>query len=462
MYNSKKVVLTSLLVSDISDEYLDTLNDSKYMKYSRNADFKHTFTSQSSYISNFIDSNDLLFGIRNTSDGSLLGTINCYIDFSEMTLDLGFLIFRKHQGKGYATEALGLLISYLEKQFPGMTIIIGSKRENIAMHEVAKKLSFQLEITDVLDVNTNFRFLRKIPKLNTLSSPVIPDYILNAEVIGIAANDAGGAEQLSWLVKNLPQKVLAYISGPANRIFEDSGLLLNRVEDVENLLICDLVITGSGWMSQFEVEVIKEARRQGIPCVTILDHWVNYLERFGNSESNQPQNLAVTNPMALQIAQDKFPDKLIWLLPDFQIRSYKQSLTNFKGAHNFVLVLLEPETRIGSQFIINHKIIQDVVASAISIKHFRGLDKVIIRPHPSQIGDPSLLRLLEKFSGEVEMSKGASLLEDLKISDVVVGLSSYALYISSMCEIDTYSYFAAMNGHWTEWFPKIECLSLPQ
>ena len=59
---------------------------------------------------------------------------------------------------------------------------------------------------------------------------------------------------------------------------------------------------------------------------------------------------------------------------------------------------------------------------------------------------------------EVEVSERTLLLEDLEISGVVLGLSSYALYIAAMCGIDTYSCFAGMKGHWTERFPKISPL----
>ena len=92
MIGSKRITLAKLLKSDISDEYLETLNDSEYMKYSRNSNFTHTMDSQTQYIVDFNLSSNLLFGIKCNEDGKLLGSINCYIDFSKMTLDLGFLI----------------------------------------------------------------------------------------------------------------------------------------------------------------------------------------------------------------------------------------------------------------------------------------------------------------------------------------------------------------------------------
>ena len=458
MIGSSRIILGDLLSSDVSEEYLETLNDSEYMKYSRNSSFAHTPSSQVQYISDFAFSNDLLFGIKSVENGKLLGTINCYIDFSKMTLDLGFLIFKNERGRGYASEALSLLIPYLEVQFPGMTAIIGSNKHNVAMHEVAKKFNFQVESENGEEFGTNLRFVRIFPKLNSLSVPVIPDFILNAKRIGVAAHDAGGAEQISWLLRNLPQKVRAFIDGPAKRIFKNSGIMFERVDLLSEIMDCDLVITGSGWMSQLEVTAISQAKLREIPCVTVLDHWVNYLERFGGDGGSQPQILAVTNSVALQIAQEKFPNKVVWLLPDFQIVGYREAMNHVKRAPNSALILLEPNASSNSMFSINDELIENLVESAISLKRVRGLRSVVIRLHPSQVDDQLLATKLKEFLGEVEISKSALLLEDLEISAVVLGLSSYALYISVMCGIDTYSSFASMKGHWTERFPKISPL----
>ena len=458
MTSSNRITLTALHVSDVSEEYLETLNDSEYMRYSRNSNFTHNLSSQVQYIEDFTLSSNLLFGIRNFEDGKLLGSINCYIDFSKMTLDLGFLIFRTQQGKGYASEALGLLIQYLEAQFPGMTAVIGSNNNNFPMHEVAKKLNFQIDKDSSQNIRANLRFVRIFPKLNTNSVAMMPDFVLNAKKIGVVAHDAGGAEQISWLLRNIPQRVLAYIDGPAQRIFGNSGILFDQVDQLSEIMECDLVITGSGWMSQFEVIAIKEAKLRSVPCLTVLDHWVNYLERFGKDEKSQPQILAVTNSVALQMAQEKFPDKVVWLLPDFQMKSYQEAIKRVKKTPTSALILLEPTSPTNSLFAINNEVIESLVESAFSVKQARGLNSVVIRPHPSQVDHPSLAHRLKDFSGELEISKGASLLEDLEDSEVVLGLSSYALYISAMCGIDTYSYFAGDEGHWTEWFPEISRL----
>ena len=205
---------------------------------------------------------------------------------------------------------------------------------------------------------------------------------------------------------------------------------------------CDLLITGSGWMSQLEVAAIKEAKFRGIPCITILDHWVNYRERFGDAEENQPQILAVTNSIALEIAQEKFPDNVIWLIPDFQIEAYREALGGKEKSSFCVLILLEPFSIFNSLFTVNKEVLGNLLRYAFSIKQSRGLSTVLIRPHPSQVDIQSILEMLDEFSGEFELSTGGSLIEDLKNSEAVLGFNSYALYVASQCDIATYSFFA--------------------
>lgn len=452
---SKRIVLAPLLETDVSLEYIETLNDAEYMKFSRNSNFIHTEISQLEYIAKFRDSINLLFGIKEIEGGKLIGNINCYIDFSNRTLDLGFLVFRNQRGKGIASEALSLLIPFLESQFPGMTMVIGSNRNNVAMHKIAMKLGFNQESNNTLFSDINFRFVRNIKKLNSASQPFIPELIFNARRIGVASYDAGGAEQISWLLRNIPQKVLAHLDGPAKRIFESSGVCFQGIDQLNEILECDLVITGSGWMSQLEVNALRAANLMGIPTITLLDHWVNYLERFGDGEDCQPQILVVTNSVALQIAQEKFPNKIVWLFPDFQTESYRDSLRNIDRIATSVLVLLEPNSTSNTTFAVNNSNTENSIDSAILLKNASGLSSVIIRPHPSQIENGVTPGVLDKYQGQIEVSKASTLLEDLERSVAVIGLNSYAMYISSQCNIPTYSYFAGKVGHWTNHFPKI-------
>jgi RimJ/RimL family protein N-acetyltransferase len=459
MITSSRVTLTSISKSDITEEYLETLNNLDYMKYSRNSGVAHTFESQSKYISDFVHLDRFLYGIKDSGSGKLVGTINYYLDFSAMTIDLGFLVFENYQGKGYASEGLGLLLPYLRQQFPGMTAVIGTNRLNLAMHEIAKNHGFTLDEEHERNSETNVRFIYQFSKFDSSTNAFVPDLILHARRIGIVAYDAGGAEQIKWLLQNLTAEVLVFVDGPATHIFSNSDISYVNARDLQEVMGCDLLITGSGWMSDFELLAIKEAKARNLTCITILDHWINFFERFGNDPDGHPLLLAVTNHLALQIAKEKFPTTLIWLLPDAQILDFQTRLRNSIQNSDCVLVLLEPISTTNSEFAISGTQINFLLESAISMKKENGLRVVIIRPHPSSSYIPFIEKKLAEFPGELCLSDKNSLLDDLESSKIVLGLSTYALYISAMCGFETYSVFAGVHGHWTCNFPNILKLS---
>lgn len=452
---SREIILFKVQESDISEEYLETLNDSEYMKFSRNSGVTHTTASQLNYLSGFENVRNLHFGIQETKESQLVGSINCYVDFKEMTLNLGFLVFKNRQNKGYSSKALEILLPYLERQFPGMKAVIGCHEANNAMKKIAEKFDFALESKHKRLNGVYLTFVRTFPKLNSQSTPLMPDIIRRSIKIGVAAYDAGGAEQISWIVRNIPYKVTAYVDGPAARIFESANILFDKVTQVQDLMNCDLVITGSGWMSPLEDTVIRAANLRNIPCLTILDHWVNFRERFGNDEIGQPQILGVTNQYALQLAQEIFPEKLVLLFPDFQVESYRKSILDHSKARSVLLVLLEPTSELNGKFSIHEETIDKLLLSAMSIKHNIGLDTILVRRHPSQLGVPLISSVFKDHLEEFEISETTTLIDDLKVSQVVLGLSSYALYIASMCGLITFSGFAGQKGHWTEMFPQI-------
>ena len=149
------------------------------------------------------------------------------------------------------------------------------------------------------------------------------------------------------------------------------------------------------------------------------------------------------------------------MLPDFQIANYQEQIKKIEKAPNCILILLEPVSSLSSSFAISKEIISKLINSAISLKRIKGLGKVVIRLHPAQLLDGWLMGILDQFSGEIELSRSTALIKDLEISDVVFGLSSYALYIAAMCGVETYSYFGGLDGHWTNRFPNILTLPTP-
>ena len=79
--------------------------------------------------------------------------------------------------------------------------------------------------------------------------------------VAIVAHDAGGAEILASLVeKNKILDARFVLAGPAERIFNQRLGEVPRASLSEALQVCDWVLTGTGWQTDFEWHAIHEGR----------------------------------------------------------------------------------------------------------------------------------------------------------------------------------------------------------
>ena len=270
---ARRIELRRLSVEDISDEYLQTLNNAEYMKYSRHSMQFHTYESQQKYITDFLKTGNILLGIFHSRTKALIGSLNCYISFDLMELNLGFLVFEKYANQGFVSESLETVIPYLANQFPNMTMVIGTHKSNVGMQKVAEKLRF-IQTDEKSENGTETIIYRRRAETTAISCQ-IPDFVLSSHNVGVVVFDAGGAQQVKYLVRNLRNPVLIYAEGPAAEIFNRSDTKHTLLDCLDSIYKCDLILTGSGWMSSLEKNAIERARGLGIPVITLLDHWVN-------------------------------------------------------------------------------------------------------------------------------------------------------------------------------------------
>ena len=136
---SNKCRLVKMSEPMINSEYLNTLNDKTYMKYSRQVLKSHSLETVVSFINEFTPlQNKRFFAFINESN-DFTGT--CIIDFEQNheIANLGFLIFRNFTGKGYGSKMLKLLVEEATK-IPSLKFIeIGTHIENLSMIAIAKK-----------------------------------------------------------------------------------------------------------------------------------------------------------------------------------------------------------------------------------------------------------------------------------------------------------------------------------
>ena len=137
----------------------------------------------------------------------------------------------------------------------------------------------------------------------------------------IIADNAGGADILAHFVLKNKNKYLFFIClrGPAKKIFKE------RCPGIKNIALNDfirkykrensLILTGTSYHSNFESKAIKQAKQRGMFCVSFLDHWVGYKERF--LPGFLPNEIWVGDKFAFELAlREGFAKNKLRLVPN--------------------------------------------------------------------------------------------------------------------------------------------------
>lgn len=261
---------------------------------------------------------------------------------------------------------------------------------------------------------------------------------------GLIFNDAGSANiMLSWLMgeaKNYP----IYASGPALRLLKSEiyrDLNVTTVHSIESLVEqVEVVITGTGWQSASEITGIHLAKKLGKPCIAILDHWVNYKDRFFvNGKLVLPNEIWVTDEWAFELASSEFPSTPIKLKKNFYAEAIIEKIGSFDPVNNRLLYLGEPIRKIKDSILNPEmKAYQYFVENAPLLDLDLESMDIHIRAHPSQEPDfytgwksrypqlhfPSQHQPLERAIGE---------------ASVVVGMNSFGLFLAAQARKKTIS-----------------------
>lgn len=153
MMIGKSIYIRPLSTDDaVASLKLQTENRDFFEKFSmdRNSDF-YTIEGQIKMIEkqneNMKDDQEYYFGIFKNDDNTLVGTINLFQIFrgSLQSAFIGYFLDKKHNGKGYTTEAIQLIVEYAFNKLKLHRIEAGVMPHNIASIRVLEKAGFHKE-----------------------------------------------------------------------------------------------------------------------------------------------------------------------------------------------------------------------------------------------------------------------------------------------------------------------------
>src|SRR5437870_12848252 len=104
-----------------------------------------------------------------------------------------------------------------------------------------------------------------------------------ASPIAVVCHDAGAANIiLAWMQAEVGCDWRVVMQGPAARLW--SGLDVPNAKGYDTLEQAfegaAVLLSGTSWASEIEHEARRQARVRGIKSIAVIDHWVNYKERF--------------------------------------------------------------------------------------------------------------------------------------------------------------------------------------
>jgi len=133
----------------------------------------------------------------------------------------------------------------------------------------------------------------------------------------LAFHDAGAANfAFAWL-EGFRGETRAWVEGPAARLWARAFPGRPTWPAATAALGARLLLSGSGWASHLEHEARVMARRLGIRSIAVVDHWVNYPQRFVRAGATVlPDEIWVGDAEAAARARASFPNVLVTQWPN--------------------------------------------------------------------------------------------------------------------------------------------------
>jgi hypothetical protein len=272
------------------------------------------------------------------------------------------------------------------------------------------------------------------------AQPTLPTLPSAPATIAVACHDAGACNLiLPWL--DQPQlRLQAWVAGPAEvlwrRRFGTRGLCASLQEALEGAAV---LVSGTGWASTLEHDARVEAARRGLHTVAVIDHWVNYPERFERDGHVQwPDEFWLTNDQALALAARHFPRHRLRLQPDLQLAEQLAAAGPTpppEGAE--ILYLMEPAR---SRWGRDEEGEWQALAWFEAMRRQAGLPehaRVRLRPHPSD--PPGKYDAWLAGRPHVALDRHPTLAQALSGARWVVGCESHAMTVALACGREVYT-----------------------
>jgi hypothetical protein len=260
-------------------------------------------------------------------------------------------------------------------------------------------------------------------------------------MLGVVAHDAGAAEIISSHLRQQGSEFTCTLEGAARHVFERKFGLVETVALEELIERSHWILCGTSFLSDLEWRAIALARSAGKRVVAVLDHWINYRQRFfRHGQWAFPDEVWVGDELGLARAGQEVPEAKAVLVPNAYFQDIQKELATIPAsersadAGEVLLYVCEPLREDGLA-LYNDPLYWGYTEED-ALRYFLSnvgrissrVERIIVRPHPQEARD-KYLWAADEYDLPIVTGENKTLLVQVVESDVVVGCATMAMVV---------------------------------
>lgn len=234
------------------------------------------------------------------------------------------------------------------------------------------------------------------------------------------------------------------LSGPAEKIWQLNPVPLPHMqlqtELTKALTNSQTVLTGTGWASSLEHDARQLASVAQIPSIAVIDHWVNYTQRFErDGVVVLSDEIWVSDPYAAEMAKKLFKGIAVVELPNTYLQNLVKEIPPVKQDCMNLLYVLEPIRNDWSKGVPGEFQALDFFVKNLEKIVGTEFVSITLRPHPSDAPGKYEAWMQSHANLQIHLDNHVNLNDAIANARWVVGAETFAMVIASATGRATYS-----------------------
>lgn len=254
------------------------------------------------------------------------------------------------------------------------------------------------------------------------------------EDTALVCHDAGAANVIiAGLLQEPGRAWRSCMQGPAAHVWERAfGSPASCSTAQEALVGARFLLSGTGWASDIEHEARVLARAAGIKSAAMIDHWVNYPQRFKRKgQAVMPDEIWITDEDALRLARACFPGQAIRQVENWYLKQQLALLAKpIIKASPELLYIAEPARSDWGRGRPGEFQALDYFAKKLPLLGLPPNLRIRLRPHPSDWPGKYDAWIHAKAAFPLALDNSPSLAAALGRANWVAGCESYGLALA--------------------------------